>query len=106
MEKINAFLKKHGIITILIVMLLSFVNQCSIKNSIDRNTKYTKELVKEIKAQDSLINMKMDSTLISNTAVVNTKKQSNNAKVIAIHEDSISKIKSRIEELKSHIKGY
>ena len=61
MEKINAFLKKHGIITILIVMLLSFVNQCSIKNSIDRNTKYTKELVKEIKAQDSLIDMKMDS---------------------------------------------
>ena len=79
MEKINAFLKKHGIITILIVMLLSFVNQCSIKNSIDRNTKYTKELVKEIKAQDSLINMKMDSTLISNTAVVNTNKQNNNA---------------------------
>ena len=79
MEKINAFLKKHGIITILIVMLLSFVNQCSIKNSIDRNTKYTKELVKEIKAQDSLINMKMDSTLISNTAVVNTNKQTNNA---------------------------
>ena len=78
MEKINAFLKKHGIITILIVML-SFVNQCSIKNSIDRNTKYTKELVKEIKAQDSLINMKMDSTLISNTAVVNTNKQTNNA---------------------------
>ena len=76
MEKINAFLKKHGIITILIVMLLSFVNQCSIKNSIDRNTK---ELVKEIKAQDSLINMKMDSTLISNTAVVNTNKQTNNA---------------------------
>lgn len=60
-------------------MLLSFVNQCSIKNSIDRNTKYTKELVKEIKAQDSLINMKMDSTLISNTAVVNTNKQTNNA---------------------------
>lgn len=79
MEKINAFLKKHGIITILIVILLSFVNQCSIKNSIDRNTKYTKELVKEIKAQDSLINMKMDSTLISNTAVVNTNKQTNNA---------------------------
>ena len=79
MEKINAFLKKHGIITILIVMLLSFVNQCSIKNSIDRNTKYTKELVKEIKAQDSLINMKIDSTLISNTAVVNTNKQTNNA---------------------------
>ena len=79
MEKINAFLKKHGIITILIVMLLSFVNQCSIKNSIDRNTKYTKELVKEIKAQDSLINMKMDSTLISNKAVVNTNKQTNNA---------------------------
>lgn len=79
MEKINAFLKKHGIITILIVMLLSFVNQCSIKNSIDRNTKYTKELVKEIKVQDSLINMKMDSTLISNTAVVNTNKQTNNA---------------------------
>ena len=79
MEKINAFLKKHVIITILIVMLLSFVNQCSIKNSIDRNTKYTKELVKEIKAQDSLINMKMDSTLISNTAVVNTNKQTNNA---------------------------
>lgn len=79
MEKINAFLKKHGIITILIVMLLSFVNQCSIKNSIDRNTKYTKELVKEMKTQDSLINMKMDSTLISNTAVVNTNKQTNNA---------------------------
>ena len=79
MEKINAFLKKHGIITILIVMLMSFVNQCSIKNSIDRNTKYTKELVKEIKAQDSLINMKMDSTLISNKAVVNTNKQTNNA---------------------------
>ena len=79
MEKINAFLKKHGIITILIVMLLSFVNQCSIKNSIDRNTKYTKELVKEMKKQDSLINMKMDSTLISNTAVVNTNKQTNNA---------------------------
>lgn len=79
MEKINAFLKKHGIITILIVILLSFVNQCSIKNSIERNTKYTKELVKEIKAQDSLINMKMDSTLISNTAVVNTNKQTNNA---------------------------
>lgn len=79
MEKINAFLKKHGIITILIVMLLSFVNQCSIKNSIDRNNKYTKELVKEMKAQDSLINMKMDSTLISNTAVVNTNKQTNNA---------------------------
>ena len=32
------------------------------------------------------------------------KKQSSNAKAIAIHEDSISKIKSRIEELKSYIK--
>ena len=79
MEKINAFLKKHGIITILIVILLSFVNQCSIKKSINRNTKYTKELVKEMKTQDSLINMKLDSTLISNTAVINTNKQTNNA---------------------------
>ena len=39
--------------------------------------------------------------IIEDTVV---KKQSNNAKAIAIHEDSISKIKSRIEELKSHIK--
>ena len=67
MEKINAFLKKHGIITILIVMLLSFA-MC-----------FGMIAIGEIKAQDSLINMKMDSTLISNTAVVNTNKQTNNA---------------------------
>lgn len=86
MEKILNFLDKHGIVIIIILLASVFVNQCSIKNAQKRIVKTQKEIVAENHRNDSLMNAKfdavtykLDSTLISNGAVINANKQTSDA---------------------------
>jgi len=97
MKKIVDFLSKYGIIIIIVLLLLNFMNQCSIKNSEKRIVKSMKEIVDNNRAQDSVMDIrvnelgmkfdrleqnlehKLDSTLISNSAVINSNKQTSDA---------------------------
>lgn len=86
MEKILNFLDKHGVVIILIMLTLVFVNQCSIKNAQKRIVKSQKEIVVENTRNDSTLNAKfdavtykLDSTLISNGAVISANKQTSDA---------------------------
>lgn len=86
MEKVLNFLNKHGVLIIIFLSLVIFINQCSIKNSQKRIVKSQKEMVIETKKSDSLLNSKfdavtykLDSTLISNGAVINSNKQTSDA---------------------------
>ncbi len=86
MEKVLNFLNKHSFVIIIILIASIFVNQCSIKNTQKRILKSQKEMVIETKKQDSLLNSKfdavtykLDSTLISNGAVINANKQTSDA---------------------------
>lgn len=86
MEKISTFLNKNGFLIVIIILLLVFANQCSTKNAEKRVAKYQKEMVAETVKQDSLmtvrldeIERKLDSTLISNGAVIDANKQTSAA---------------------------
>lgn len=86
MKKILNFLNKYGILIILVMIFVVSVKQCSIKNIQKRIAKSQKEIVIETKKQDSLMNLKfdevtykLDSTLISNGAVISANKQTSDA---------------------------
>lgn len=86
MEKILNFLDKHGVVIILILLTVVFINQCSIKNAQKRIVKSQKEIVVENTRNDSTLNAKfdavtykLDSTLISNGAVISANKQTSDA---------------------------
>lgn len=86
MEKILNFLDKHGVVIILILLTVVFINQCSIKNTQKRIVKSQKEIVVENTRNDSTLNAKfdavtykLDSTLISNGAVISANKQTSDA---------------------------
>ena len=86
MEKLSNFLNKNGFLVVIIILLLMFVNQCSTKNATQRVAKYQKEMVIETQKQDSIMNIrieniekKLDSTLISNGAVIDANKQTSAA---------------------------
>lgn len=86
MKKILNFLNKYGISIILVMIFVVSVKQCSIKNTQKRIAKSQKEMVIETKKQDSLMNLKfdavtykLDSTLISNGAVISANKQTSDA---------------------------
>jgi predicted Holliday junction resolvase-like endonuclease len=86
MEKVLNFLNKNGVLIIIFLSLVIFINQCSIKNAQKKIVKSQKEMVIETKKSDSLLNSKfdavtykLDSTLISNGAVINANKQTSDA---------------------------
>lgn len=86
MEKISKFLNKHGFLIVIILLVLVFVKQCSSSNAEKRIAKYQKEMVAETVKQDSILNVrfdeierKLDSTLISNGAVIDANKQTSAA---------------------------
>lgn len=86
MGKFSTFLNKNGFLIVIIILLLVFVNQCSTKNAEKRVAKYQKEMVIETQKQDSIMNIrieniekKLDSTLISNGAVIDANKQTSAA---------------------------
>lgn len=86
MEKILNFLKTNSIVIIIILIAAIFVNQCSIKSTQKKIIKNQKEMVIKNKEQDSLLSAKfddvtykLDSTLISNGAVISANKQTSDA---------------------------
>lgn len=86
MEKIKNFLDKYGMIIIVCILLVVFIQQCSIKSNAKKLQKYQKELVMENNRRDSIMylylenmNHKLDSTLISNGAVISANKQTSEA---------------------------
>lgn len=86
MKKLNKWINENGLLIILAILLLCFVNTCSIKNAEKKEAKYQKELVTETTKQDSILNVrfenlehKLDSTLISNGAVISANKQTSDA---------------------------
>lgn len=86
MEKISKFLNKHGFLIVIIILSLVLVNQCGSKNAEKRMAKYQKEMVVETQKQDSIMTMKfnelekkLDSTLISNGAVIDANRQTSAA---------------------------
>lgn len=86
MEKILNFLKTNSIVIIIILIAAIFVNQCSIKSTQKKIIKNQKEMVIKNNEQDSLLSAKfddvtykLDSTLISNGAVISANKQTSDA---------------------------
>ena len=86
MKKFLNFLDEWGVLIIVILFVFLFFKTCSVGNSINRNAKYTKQMVNEQLVKDSLLNVrlnsiehKLDSTLISNDAVVRTNKSTASA---------------------------
>lgn len=86
MEKISKFLNKHGFLIVIILLVLVFVKQCSSSNAEKRIAKYQKEMVAETVKQDSILTVrfdeierKLDSTLISNGAVIDANRQTSAA---------------------------
>ena len=82
MEKISKFLNKHGFLIAIILLRLVFVKQCSSSNVEKRIAKYQKEMNSENVKRDSImtvrfdeIERKLDSTLISNGAVIDANRQ-------------------------------
>lgn len=79
MEKILIFFNKYGFIITTLLLMLVYFKQCGISRE---ETKMRKEMIKN----DSLVNnkldnltFKLDSTLISNSAVVNSNNATSNA---------------------------
>jgi PBP1b-binding outer membrane lipoprotein LpoB len=86
MEKLSNFLNKNGFLVVIIILLLMFVNQCSTKNATKRVAKYQKEMTINNQKQDSIMSVRMeniekklDSTLISNGAVIDANRQTSAA---------------------------
>lgn len=86
MEKISKFLNKHGFLIVIILLVLVFVKQCSSSNAEKRIVKYQKEMNSENVKRDSImtvrfdeIERKLDSTLISNGAVIDANRQTSAA---------------------------
>ena len=86
MEKLSNFLNKNGFLVVIIILLLMFVNQCSTKNATQRVAKYQKEMTINNQKQDSIMSVRMediekklDSTLISNGAVIDANRQTSAA---------------------------
>lgn len=86
MEKLSNFLNKNGFLVVIIIILLMFVNQCSTKNATQRVAKYQKEMTINNQRQDSIMSVRMkdiekklDSTLISNGAVIDANRQTSAA---------------------------
>ena len=86
MEKISKFLNKHGFLIVIILLVLVFVKQCSSSNAEKRIAKYQREMNSENVKRDSImtvrfdeIERKLDSTLISNGAVIDANKQTSAA---------------------------
>lgn len=86
MEKLSNFLNKNGFLVVIIILLLMFVNQCSTKNATQRVAKYQKEMTINNQRQDSIMSVRMedvekklDSTLISNGAVIDANRQTSAA---------------------------
>jgi predicted membrane protein len=86
MEKLSNFLNKNGFLVVIIIILLMFVNQCSTKNATQRVAKYQKEMTINNQKQDSIMSVRMediekklDSTLISNGAVIDANRQTSAA---------------------------
>lgn len=86
MEKISKFLNKHGFLIVIILLVLVFVKQCSSSNAEKRIAKYQREMNSENVKRDSImtvrfdeIERKLDSTLISNGAVIDANRQTSAA---------------------------
>ena len=86
MEKISKFLNKHGFLIVIILLVLVFVKQCSSSNAEKRIAKYQREMNSENVKRDSImtvrfdeIEKKLDSTLISNGAVIDANRQTSAA---------------------------
>ena len=86
MEKISKFLNKHGFLIVIILLVLVFVKQCSSSNAEKRIAKYQKEMNSDNVKRDSImtvrfdeIEKKLDSTLISNGAVIDANRQTSAA---------------------------
>ena len=86
MEKLSNYLNKNGFLVVIIIILLMFVNQCSTKNATQRVAKYQKEMTINNQRQDSIMSVRMediekklDSTLISNGAVIDANRQTSAA---------------------------
>ena len=86
MEKISKFLNKHGFLIIIILLTFIRVKQCGSTNAQERIAKYQNDMVAETVKQDSILNVrfdeierKLDSTLISNGAVIDANRQTSAA---------------------------
>ncbi len=86
MEKISKFLNKHGFLIVIILLTFVLVKQCGSSNAEKRIAKYQKEMTTESMKQDSImtvrfdeIERKLDSTLISNGAVIDANRQTSAA---------------------------
>lgn len=86
MEKISKFLDKHGFLIVVIMLSIVLVGQCGSRNAEKRMAKYQKETVTEMRGRDSVmgvrlgeIGRKLDSTLISNGAVIDANRQTSDA---------------------------
>ena len=86
MEKISKFLNKHGFLIVIILLVLVFVKQCSSSNAEKRIAKYQKEMNSDNVKRDSIMSVrfdeierKLDSTLISNGAVIDANRQTSAA---------------------------
>lgn len=85
MKQILDFVKKYFQWITIVLLILVWFKGCSIDNECARNRKAIVELTKELNKKDSIldvnlniINHKMDSTLISNSAVINSNKNTSN----------------------------
>lgn len=101
--KLLDFLKKYGQLIIIIMLSIIFLKQCSINSKYGRSIKVYKELTNELRINDSilnnnlnLVNHKLDSTLISNSAVVN----SNNATSSAINNQKQQQVVVKVVKTK------
>ena len=86
MEKISKFLNKYGFLIVIILLVLVFVKQCSSSNAEKRIAKYQKEMNSDNVKRDSIMSVrfdeierKLDSTLISNGAVIDANRQTSAA---------------------------
>jgi hypothetical protein len=86
MEKISKFLDKHGLLVVVIMLSVVLVGQCGSRNAEKRAARYQKETVTEMRRRDSVMDVRMgeigrklDSTLISNGAVIDANRQTSDA---------------------------
>ena len=85
MKKFLDFVKKYFQWIVIVLLIIVWFKGCSIDNECTRNRKALVELTKELSKKDSILdvnlkntNHKIDSTLISNSAVISSNKNTSN----------------------------
>jgi hypothetical protein len=113
MKKIIDFVNKYGILILIALVLLIFLNTCGTKGSIERNGRRIDKIEKSVSTTDSILSLKISSEKMDILLKINAIEiarevvYTNNAIVRTSErpDDVINKYNSQIKELQEKLKN-